>query len=218
MKFVKAIIVFIFLCLGFCGYSQINLTSVIELSVDHGLSNDLADGNRFSSFNGSGDILVSNRRLARTRNISVGYTILLNSKNGFKISFGYATYGFDYKGIFINSQNPINDLYRKTFLEWGVSYVYKIPVFPTARLIIEPGIRYHSNGNPTSNAIVFADKDSFSISNYTGFEIPMMGNNFFVTVGLQLKIPLQRYNFGFNENEGYYPYFIGLKIGVNYQF
>jgi len=217
MKTIKAIFVYIFLCLSQNGNSQNDLSSVLELNINFGLSNDLAEVREGYLPSDAMSIIVINKRwFARLNYFSFGYTKLINPKNGIKASFGLTKYGFDYDDIQITK----NSTYRINYMELGISYVYRTPTFSTAKLVLEPGFRYHWNAtSPVLNAISFRHIDSFSFSSYAGFEVPMLANNFFISAGLQVKVPLHRYNTEFSvTNDGYYPYFIGIRIGVNYQF
>ena len=63
MKTSKAILVSVFLFLGYYGNSQIKLTSVIELSVGLGLSNDLKGSNVYRDFNSNGNSIIVNNAI-----------------------------------------------------------------------------------------------------------------------------------------------------------
>jgi len=192
--------------------------NALELNVDLGISYDFGAPEIYMTWAFFEDLVAENRSPARTRNWSVCYTRFINPKNGIKISFGQTQFGFDYGGKLQNSETPIIGFHRLTNLEFGVSYLRKISISEHALILIEPGLRYHSDGSSESNAINISTLDVFSFSGYTGIEFPMMGDHFFTNVGLQVKLPLQRYNFDFGSNPPYYPYFIGVKIGVSFQF
>ena len=218
MKFIKTIIILILINLANVSYSQNILNNVVELSIDNGFANDLGTLGTYKRFNFPEDIEIDSRRSARTKNITFSFTRYLYRRNGIKISFGHSEYGFDFDGKTETSRVSIKDFYRATYLEWGISYIHRVPISMIINLLLEPGIRYHSDADTKSSTINFLDKDSYSISSYMGLEIPMIGERFFANLGLQFKLPLHRYDYSFNSTQRLYPYFIGIKIGLNYQF
>ena len=208
------------LFLSILSNAQYDYNNIVELTYDFGISNDFADDAFYNSNTSSELILVEKRSSIRTRNIGFGYTRLLNRKNGIKASFAVAKFGFHIKGSTDQTNTNFNNSYTISFLEWGLSYVRCFPLSHSRKIIVEPGLRYHSDGSPRSNGISITRKDSYSFSLYSGYELPMAGNNYFVNVGLQIKIPLEVYNINLslNEPKDFLPYFIGFKIGVNFQF
>jgi hypothetical protein len=209
---------FTFISLATLCFGQNQRLNAIELTADIGISHDLGETAKYKTFTFFEDLVVEGRTIARTRNWSLNYTRLLNPKNGVKISFGQTQFGFDYEGKLQNTGTPLRGFFQLTNLEFGLSYLRKIFQSNGVALLVEPGIRYHSDASPRSNAIIISGQDAFSLSVYTGLEFPMVGDNFFTNLGLQIKLPLQRYNIDRGTDTPYYPYFIGIKIGVNFQF
>lgn len=219
MKAMNSIVIAILMCTSTISYCQFELRNAFELSIDYGFSSDYGSGEFYTLNNfGSQVIYVENRSPVRTKNTALSYSRFLNPKNGFKISFGMANYGFNIKGKTNINNTPFKGTYKINYLEWGLSYIRRVPIAQNFKLLIEPGLRYHSDGSPDSDGITIFRDDSFSFSLYSGIETLMIGNNFFANIGLQLKLPVERYDFEFDHRPAFYPYFIGLKIGVNYQF
>lgn len=206
-------------------FCQENLNNALEVSFAYGPANDLTPMGTYpiSNFFGSPTdaIEIENKSHITAQNIGFSYTNYFNSKHGIKLQFGIIQTGFDFSGRFQVSGLRVIDSYRLELYEWGVSYIYKIPISKFAVLMIEPGLRYYSFSDaPRSNLFGISRKDAFSALSFIGIELPLIGNNFFLNAGIQAKLPLQKYNnkFNFNSQPDYYPYFIGAKIGVSFRF
>ncbi len=210
-------LLFLFCTAKICS-SQSYFKNVIEINSDVGLSNDSNNIGIYSGFRILSEFIIQNRRFARSRNIAFSFKRFISPSNGFKLQFGHSKYGFNFEGRVRSTNLYIKDYYRTSFFEWGLSYIRKIKIGEITNLLLEPGILYHTNSRTKTENINFFRKDSFSASCYTGLEFPMAGNNFFANVGLQFKLPLERYNHDFDQWPGFYPYFIGIRIGANYQF
>jgi len=199
-------------------FGQERSFNIIELSYDLGLSNDLAPLGTYNSFRTSQQIEVEKRSFAIVRNVAFSYSRYFTEEHGLEILVGYAKYGFDYENKPNSSTSLTGDSYRTSYLEWGLSYVHRIPILNLSSLLIKPGLRYHSDASSFSRTIYFINKNSFSLSTYVGYEFPTSAKNIFVNFGLQAKIPLERYNFDFNGNSGFFPFFFGLKVALSGQF
>ena len=189
----------------------------IELNIDYGISGNSHDASTYDYQFNADQILVNEKTTVRSRNYQVGITRFLNAKSGIKASFGYANYGFNLEGNFDLLGTRFDNSYTISYLEWGISYIRRIP-FKLGHFLFEPGLRYHSDGSPRSSGIYISRKDALSFSFYSGYELPMVGNNFFTNLGLQIKVPVESYSSELSDSPSFYPYFIGLKLGVNFQF
>lgn len=218
MKITKTIIILFLSIWTTFGYGQSDYTFVLEINADYGLSNDFSD-NEYYRTRTFGELLyVDQRSTMRTRNYMFSTAWFFNRKSGAKISFGLSTFGFNAIGRNDVTGALLNSSYQITLLEWGLSYTRRFTLSESATLLVEPGLRYHSDGDTNSPVIRISRNDAFAFSWYTGIEIPMQGNQFFANLGLQVKIPLERYSNDFSEQPPYHPYFIGVKFGVNFQF
>ena len=219
MKTMNSIIITILICVYSTTYCQTDFKNVFELSVDYGFSSDLASGETYNINTFPSQIIsVENRSPVKTRNATFGYSRFLNSKNGLKASFAFANYGFDISGRTDVTNTFLKATYTITYLEWGLSYIRRLPITEDFKLLIEPGLRYHSDGSQQSGGIRITRKDAFSFSLYSGIETPMMGESLFANVGILIKLPIQRYDYTFSDSIAFYPYFIGFKLGINFQF
>ena len=198
-------------------FSQDYKKNVFELYIDMGFSNDFGKQRLYQTLSFMEEVFVENKRFISARNFGISYSRYLNDQNGIKFQFGKAKYGFDFEGITGINKRPVIGFQHITHLEFGLSYIRRIPLGTSSVLLIEPGFRYHYDASPQSDNIFVRVIDSFSFSSYTGMEFPMMGDRFFANLGLQIKLPILRYNRDIGE-PAYYPYFIGLRVGVNYQF
>lgn len=214
---IRTIILLLILSISTISQGQPDFKNTIEASFDYGISNESGQGELYGSLFGD-FISVENKRSVHTKNFVLSYTRLINSKDGIKATLGRAQYGFDITGVTAIDKLTIRDEYRITYIELGLSYLRKITISPYAKLLIEPGIRFHADGSQTFNIIRIYRIDAFSFSGYAGLEIPMIGSQLFTTIGMQMKIPLERYNSKVDITPAIYPYFIGLKFGVNFQF
>lgn len=172
------------LCLN-C-YSQFDFKNSLEFNTSYGISGDYGDIQSYMTFAPLETINLSNKSAARTRNFELSYTRFFTSKNGVKASLGLARYGFDYSGISDISSEVVNGIYRLQYLELGLSYCRRIPISKTTQVLVEPGFRYHLNGEFTASSIFVFFNESYSFSLYSGYEMPLIGDNYFVNVGLQL--------------------------------
>ena len=218
MKITKVVLIIAFLSLtNFC-FSQEYKKNVAEFNFDFGISKDFGTKSTFNAFSFPEHIQIEKSSIARAINFNLSFTRYLNNNHGIKLLFGRTKFGFDFEGAVEVTGRKVIGYQRTKYLEFGISYIRRIPLTSSTKLLLAPGIRYHSDGSPHSNAINFIRNDSFAFSSYSGIEFPMHGEDFFANIGLQVKLPLQRYNNVFDGPEGYYPYFIGVKVGVNYQF
>lgn len=206
------------MCVFTLSFAQFDHKNAFEISRDYGLSNDLGPGETYRTFI-SDYIIIDKKTSAKTKNIEASYTRYINSFNGIKFSVGLSKYGFDYEGVTMISNTQMEGSIRVRYLEFGISYLARIPIFQNTKLLIEPGLRYHLDESSTSSSIVFRRSNAFSASIFSGLEFLMIGENIFTIVGLQLKLPLQKYNDTLSPTTPpIYPFFIGLKIGIKYQF
>lgn len=218
MKITNTIIITFVLSWTMTGFSQTFYKNNLEINVDYGFSNDYSEG-EFYRTRTFGELLnVESRSSARTRNYTFSFARLFNRNNGLKLSFGLSEFGLDARGRNSATLELINASYRITHLEWGATYVRRFTLSENAILLIEPGLRFHSDGSQSSPTIRISREDAFAFSFYSGVEVPMVGQNFFANLGIQFKIPLESYSYNKETQPAYYPYFIGLKLGINFQF
>jgi len=223
MKITKTLILFFALSWSSLCFGQEYFNNVIELSFEAGLINDLkSDKSYLDRFDQSKVINFENRNFARASNFGFSYSTYIKPKFGIKLLYSRTTFGFDYSIIEQGSTatNPESfGSVRTTHAELGIALIWKTPLTPFINLLLEPSIRLHTEHEVNSNSIIIYTTDSFSLTNFAGIEFPIFSDNFFINTGVQIKIPLKSYSFmGWDEYPGYYPYFIGIRIGVNYHF
>jgi len=195
-------------------YSQNYFKNSIDLSFDVGFSNDLASPEKYKTISTIEDLIVNRTSLARVSSWSISFTRFIDPKNGIKFSFGEHQFGFYFDGILEVSRIPVNERQLFSSKEWGLSYVRRIPILTDANLVFEPGLRFHSDFTIESFTLSFFNKNSFSFSTFMGVELPLVQDIFFVNAGLQIKMPLEKYNYTFGNEEPYYPFFFGIKLGL----
>ena len=202
------------------GKGQDHFKNILEFDLGIGTTNDMSGNKTYNLFNSMEDLVNTNRRSPWVINMALGFSHFISSNNGIKFTFGFNHYGFDYSGQLSASNTLINGSFRTRFLEIGMSFFRRTRLSKMTQLIIESGFRYHSDPSFQSDGLLFSFQESISLSNYLGVEIPMSGYNYFTNAGIQVKLPLRRYNFDSIPplSPSYYPYFIGLKIGLDFQF
>jgi len=218
MKITKTIFILTILCIAQFGSSQKVFRNVIEISTNVGFSSDLAPLHTISSFSSPEDIIMEQRSPARVRSFALSLGGYLTKRSGFKVTAGQLEFGYDYKGRLETSNTPISDSYRVTYLDFGIVLMHRIPISESLKILVNSGFHFNTDGSPRSGTINYGNRNSYSASGYVGAEIPMFGNHFFINGGLQVKYPLKQYNRDRGSGIQYLPYFIGIKIGVNYQF
>ncbi|MEM9549136.1 MAG: hypothetical protein AAGA77_24325 [Bacteroidota bacterium] len=206
-------------CLSFTPCkAQSYFKNSLELNSDFGLSTNLDSRGRFGTFTFSDLLLITEQSSVRTRNYSIGYTRLFNRFNGLKLSIGRSVFGFSYQGIFVVNEEQTFGDYRVSFLEFGLSYLRRFLITKDAVFLFEPGIRYYSDPFVRNGLLSIFFKNSLSTSLYSGIELPLNNNNIFLNAGIQVKLPLSRYNHAFGDSSPFRPIFVGIKLGINIQF
>jgi len=218
MKITYSPLIYLFLLASFAANSQSLNKNIIEINSDFGLSSNLDSEGIFNRSAFPNEIFVTRISKTRTQNYAFCYSRLFNASSGIKLSIGKSVFGFSYQGTIVQTNEITTDAFRSSYLEFGVSYIHRIFIYEGSILLLEPGLRYHSDANRTSGSINFYDKDTFSSSLYAGMEFPLSNNDFFLNAGLQIKLPFGRYNQEFDPSSSFRPYFVGIKIGVNFQF
>ncbi|MEM9546372.1 MAG: hypothetical protein AAGA77_10375, partial [Bacteroidota bacterium] len=157
------------------------------------------------------DFRVNRINAIRERNWTLSYTRFIDPANGIKFSYGSYSFGFYYNGLFESSDIRVNNRARYFSDEWSLSYVRRIPFSKESHLIFEPGLLFHSNIRPEAFTLSISTKNSFSVSTFVGVEIPLASNDFFINTGILVKLPIEKYNFTFNQEPDFYPYYIGVR-------
>ena len=197
-------------------WGQRDYHSSIEINLDYGLTNDSHNMFRYATRTQDDFVLVENRKPKYTFNYTVAYSLFFSEEHAVKLSFGQMTYGINYDGIFEPSGQATTGSMQIRLLEWGTSYLHRFPISNSMFFIIEPGLRYHSDGNIMTDGPFFFRRDAFSFSGYTGIELPLGGDELFGNIGIQLKLPLQDYGGNFSGQQPFYPFYLGLRLGVNF--
>lgn len=218
MRYTKTILIVVFSLITSGVYSQPEFKTGFEISFDIGLSNDSYDGFRYASSTLSNAILVDKRNPKVLYNYNVAYSRFFSEENAIKLSFGQTAFGFNYSGNHQPSGQATEGSMKITLLEFGLSYVNRSSLKEDLFLLIEPGLRYHSDGSISTDGVRFSRKDVFAFSGYTGLEFPIKGDKLFANAGLQVKFPLQSYSNSSGMRQPYYPYFVGIRLGMNVQF
>lgn len=210
---------FILIFLFFNLQAQRFYRNSFEFNVELGISNDLSSSTNYNTRSLSGTFTVDDRWPTRVRNLNFAFTRFINRKNGFHLSYGETNFGFNIKGNF--DQNGVNfrEKYSIKYLELGLSYVRIISNDSFGNYIFKPGILILRNSQPIASIVSIFARSAFSFSLYAGYEFPMLGDQFFTSIGLQLKIPMMAYNRQRSNlvQPDFYPYFLGLKVGFNFQ-
>lgn len=214
----KYAITFCLLITGILGNTQSLFKNGLTINVSYGLSGNFQNVPVYNTQFGTEQIAVEQKYSIKARHYTFEYRRLFTSKHGIKASFGLANYGFGIKGELINAASQFNNTYKIRYLGWGLSYIHRVPIKDYGHILIEPGIRYHSDGSFTSNGISIPRVDAYSASIFAGYEFPMIGDHFYTNLGILIKAPLQSYSNEVLDAPNFYPYYFGLTVGFSYQF
>ena len=223
MRFTKAIIISSLLFITITGFAQSEYKNVVEIGFSFGLSNTIGSFDTYSVLNSSiGPIFmpisIKEKYSSRVPNFNVSYTRYIDNKNGIKISLGRVDYGLKFRRETASTNGILIENHTVKFVEFGLSYARKIQVSSYAKIIIEPGLLFHINPEYGTRNFQVLHRNAFSFASFTGIEFPIVENNFTINSGLLLKLPIMKYDYPRDPELGYYPYFIGIKLGMNYQF
>ena len=218
MNSLKTIVVLFFIFLSTLSYSQKRLSNFVEMSVTAGLTHDFEPTGLYDSRNQTANTVVQSKSFARSKGYSFGIGGLLFKETGIKFSGGRTEYGFKFDGNLENSSTSFNDQFKVIYLEFYVGLIQKFRLNESFKLLFDGGVAFHTGADRLTDNIVLYVRNSRSILSFAGIEIPMAGNNFFINAGLQFRFPMRSYNKGTFSPTEYRPYFIGLKIGMNFQF
>lgn len=212
----------IFCIIIFCAqnsFGQIVYRNVIEVSTNLGFSNDFGSNSvEYRSSTLGENILIEEKSSVLVRSFGISYSRFLSDSEGIRLSFGQLEYGFDFKGTAVNSNRQISDFYRVTYLDFSLEILNKLQLTKSIKLLSSAGFHYNTDESPRSGTIVLNNKNSCSGSLTAGLEYPMLGDRFFVNASIHFRFPLNNYRHTFLVANKYLPYFIGLRLGVNYQF
>lgn len=218
MKVTKAITILFILSFINPAISQKTYNTVFEINTMIGFSNDFASNGEYDSFILNEMVAAEKKTSILVRSIGFSFSRYLSKWGGIRLSIGQQKFGFGLKGKGIGSNIPVTDFFRVTYIGLSAEILYRTQITTNAKLLINAGIHYNSDPDRSSQTIVLRTGNAYSGSLYTGFEYPMFGHNLFVNAGLQILIPLKRYDSIFISEAEYLPYSFGLKLGINYQF
>jgi len=191
---------------------------IVEIHTYNGFSNNFAPLGNYRSIGFSGVILIEQKSFASVQGFGISLGKYGSDDFGFKFSLGVLEYGFDYEGRTAISNILTSDAYRVTYVDISAGVMHRIWKSETAELRIEGGFHRNTNSNSNSRTINLSTKNSHSISFDIGAESPMPINNLFVYISLHFRFPLQRFNYRRTPDTKFKPYFMGFKLGTNYQF
>ena len=219
MRYKIAIVLLLQVLLVCPSWSQeIENNNVVEISFDYGYSNDGHEMKRYGSGNFGENLLLDKREARFLYNYRFAYSRFFNEEHGLKLSFGQAEFGFHYEGTNEVTGSCVKGSMKIRLLEFGLAYVHRFEVLPSYFLVIEPGLRYHSDGSLSTDGLRFSRRDAFSFSGYVGLEFPLINEKLYSTLGIQLSLPIDQYSYTFSNQQPYYPYFVGLRLGFNFRF
>lgn len=202
----------------------------LRISLTAGMSKtgSLIYGDEYRKFDISPTIKILKTSLSRNNNYNfgIGYqfsrSILING------SIGVASYGFQYRGDVTAS--PLNSAsvggfiaqqtYTTRLMEVNLSTSYHYELNQALSIIIQPGISWYTNPREDSRQVlgVLMKGNNFSATFFTGVEVPMISNIFFIRAGVSTKIALDNFSVFFDFDNKFHPYSIGLQTSISYRF
>ena len=220
MRIIITINLFLLFIIPNTSFSQGKINTALSVNIEFGLSSDGNNSNRYPFDVGvtSDIVLVHKREFRILHNYNFSYTRFFAKEHGISLSCGISSFGFEYEGISENSGIEVSGYFQTNRSEIGVSYIHRSALSPKAFLLFEPGIRYHNEGDFTTNRVWLIGKSAYSFSGFAGLEFPQTSTGIFTCIGIQVKAALSEYNRIFSTSEPFYPYFIGIRLGVNFRF
>ena len=220
MRIIITINLFLLFIIPYTSFSQGKINTALSVNIEFGLSSDGNNSNRYPFDVGvtSDIVLVQKRKFRVLHNYNLSYTRFFAKEHGISLSCGISSYGFEYEGVSENSGNKVSGYYQTNRSEIGLSYVHRSALSPKVFMLFEPGIRYHTEGDFTTNRVWLIGQSAYSFSGFAGFEFLQNRCGIFTNIGVQVKVALTEYNRIFRSTEAFYPYFIGIRLGVNFRF
>lgn len=202
----------------FLGVSQYGFNKFIEIHTNLGYSNDNAPVGQYLAPALPENILIQEKSFvfARSAGISLGYYLTKNF--GIKASIGQLQFGFDFKGETLLTQTDVASTFKVTYVDLAFGLLFRKAITENTKLISSLEYRINTDESPKSAVINLSTENATSVSFYTGLEYPMYGNRFFANLGFFGSYPLKTYNRPREFGNKYLPYFLGLRIGINFQF
>lgn len=224
----KLYFAFIIFCCSLSINAQHNPKFKLSLSLGMSHTGSLIYGDRYQEWEGGSTFIVKNTNSARLPNYNLGVGYQLSKSFSINGSIGVASYGFSYKADVIapissgtsSSSVYVSDNFTLTLMEVGFSGAYQFKLSNDIQFIIQPGLVWYTNPRFIRSQILRISQNSnnFSASLFTGIELPISNNQFYVSIGLNTKIPLGDFANIYSIESVIYPYAIGLQTTILYRF
>ena len=208
--------------------AQDNPRFKIGLSLGMSHTASLFYGDRYQVIESSPSFLIQNTSPSRLPNYNLGIGYYLSNSISINGTIGVAKYGFGYHADVVaatSGGSPSGNFstsshYITSLMEVSLSGAYQFKLSNDIQLIIQPGIAWYTNPRFNSFQLlqIFQKSNNFSATLFTGIEIPISNNGFYVSVGLNSKIPLADFSNTFAIDSKLHPYAIGIQTTVSYRF
>jgi hypothetical protein len=218
MKSIKILIYLFVFLYSTHSMAQDYFRNGLGINYSGGFSGVLTDMENMSTITSQSVLVTESMTPIQAHKVSGSVFRYLSKSIGIKLSLGISTNGFNFIGSDPATFTRIKETYKAKTIEFGFSFLGRIPAFNYGNFLIQPGFRLFTDGSGMLEVIFPRQKDAFGITGYFGYEILMFSHNFFSSIGILIDLPIEKHSWGSGENMDYYPYFIGFKVGISYQY
>ena len=200
----------------------------LGLSIGMSHSGSLVYGDRYQEWDGAPTFHIKKTSPSRLSNYNFGIGYQLSKSFSINGTIGVAKYGFGYNADVIASPSSgsssgnfsISGNYITSLMEVSLSGAYQFKLSEDIQFIIQPGIAWYTNQrfDRFQSLQIFQKSNNYSAILFTGIEIPISSNDYYISVGLNTKIPLRDFANMYSIESQLRPYAIGIQSTLSYKF